>query len=309
MSSTDSESGKSQAKRQHVPLKYALTAMVLVLIGAAGVQSSSALSIGLFDSLGPVGTSGARMIVAALILLLVFRPRVFGRSKQAWLGIIVYGVSIAFMNLFLYLAIDRIPLGVATTIDFLGPCAVVLLSSRRLREWIFALFALAGVALITGFSAEADLLGIIFAACAGTFFGLYTFAAPRIGASEGGIRDLALSVTIAAVILSPFGAPTLVKADSFEWITLGVIALMGTALPFFVDTLAGKISSAGLIGIFFAFDPTLGTIIGAVVLGQTLSMTVLIGIILVIAAGAGIVWSASRTLPEQALPDMSETIR
>ncbi|MGO1435436.1 MAG: EamA family transporter [Canibacter sp.] len=294
---------------QHVPIQYALGALILVFIGSIGVQSSSALSIGLFSSLGPVGTSGGRMIVAAIILLIVFRPQIFGRSRAEWIGIAAYGVSIAMMNLFLYLSIDRIPLGIATTIDFLGPCVVVLLSSRRAREWILAIFALAGVSLITGFGGNINFWGIFFAVCAGTFFGLYTYIAPKIGSSQGGVKDLALSVTIAALILAPAGVPTLISAAKIEWLTLVIIAILGTAVPFFVDTLAGKISSAGLIGIFFAFDPTLGTIVGAVFLDQALTTTAVIGIVLVIVAGAGIVWSASRHVPEADFPDATEVIR
>jgi inner membrane transporter RhtA len=297
------------AKKPTVTRRHAVAAMVLILVGATGVQTSAALSIGLFASLGPTGTSGARMLVAAVILLLVLRPRVLNRSWHDWGGIITYGVAIAFMNLFLYHAIDRIPLGVATTIDFLGPCVVALITSRRALEWLLAVLALIGVGLITGLGGSLNAAGIVFAALAGTFFGLYTFVAPRIGRSSGGVKDLALSVAVAAVILSPFGVPTLFEASGSQWATLAVIALTGTALPFLTDTFAGKISSAGMIGIFFAFDPVLGSIIGSLFLGQHLALSTVIGVSLVILSGAGIVLSASQRAPKSELVDPGEMLR
>lgn len=280
-----------------VSARNATLAMLLILLGAGGVQLSSTIAVGLFNGLTPLGTSGARMLVAAVILLIVLRPQILGRTAQDWITVVTYGVAIAGMNGFLYMAIARIPLGVATTIDFLGPAVVALLTSRRAREWILAVLALLGVALIAGLGGDLDPLGVVFAAIAATFFGLYTFFAPRVGGSSGGVRDLALSVSVAAVLLSPVGVPTLVSASGSQWVSLALIALLGTALPFFVDTLAGKLSSAGMIGIFFAFDPVLGSVFGYLFLDQALTIPTIIGIALIVIAGSGIVFSASDRKP------------
>ncbi|MCW2288756.1 inner membrane transporter RhtA [Leucobacter luti] len=267
-----------------------IRAMVLVLIGSLGMQFSAVIAVGLFPAFGVLGTSSVRMLVAAVILLIIFRPRLRGRSRREWAGIVLYGVAMAAMNAFLYLAFDRLPLGVATTIDFLGPCLVALLASRRAREGALALVALLGVALIAGFGGALDPLGLVFAALAGAAFGLYTLLAASVGQSEGGLPSVALSVTIAAVLTLPFSVPTLPLIRAEHLVPLVASALLGTALAFTVDTIAGRLTSARVLGVFFAFDPVVGTILGAVFLAQLLTPLALTGVVLIVAAGAGIVW-------------------
>ncbi|CAG7616950.1 hypothetical protein LEUCIP111803_02045 [Leucobacter soli] len=268
--------------------------MVLVLIGSIGVQISSALAYGLFDTVGAIGTSSARMTIAAVLVLLIFRPRLRGRSRGEWAGIVLYGVAMAASNILLYLAIDRIPLGIATTLDFLGPCVVALALSRRLREGLLALLAFAGVVLIAGLGGPVDALGLVFGAGAGAAFALYTVLAAHIGKSEGGMQSMALSVAVAAILTLPFAAPAMPRMEPAHWLPLVLSALLGTALAFTVDTLAGRFASARVIGVLFAFDPMIGTLVGALWLGQSLTLPALAGIVLVVVAGAGIVWSAGR---------------
>jgi len=272
----------------------AVRAVILVLIGSIGVQVSSALAYGLFDSVGPIGTSTLRLTIAAVLVLILFRPSLRGRSGREWTGIILYGVSMAASNVLLYLAIDRIPLGIATTIDFLGPCMVALAMSRRLREGALALLAFAGVALIAGLGGPLDPLGLLFAALAGTAFALYTLLAANVGKSEGGMQSMALSVAVGAILTLPLAIPAVPAIQPVQWLPLVLSALLGTALAFTVDTMAGRLTSARVIGVLFAFDPTIGTVIGAVWLGQGLTLPALLGIGMVVVAGAGIVWFAGQ---------------
>ena len=274
-----------------------LRAALLVFVGAAGVQGSAAVAMSLFEPLGVIQTSTLRLLIAAVVLLLIFRPRLSGRSRREWASIVLYGVAMASMNIFLYLSIDRIPLGIATTIDFLGPCLVALVASRRLSEGLLAVMAIAGVAMIAGLGGPLDGLGLVFAAAAGVSFGLYTLLAAYVGQSTGGLSNMALSVGVAAVITLPISLPTVPSVELPEWGVLLLSALMGTALAFTVDTMAGKLTSARVLGVFFAFDPVVGTIVGALFLGQVLSLPALGGIALVIVSGAGIVWLAGRHSP------------
>ncbi|WP_240739841.1 EamA family transporter [Leucobacter triazinivorans] len=283
---THSSAARALARRATI------RAMLLVLIGAIGVQSSAAIAMGLFDALGVLGTSSVRMSIAAVILLAVFRPRLRGRSRAEWAGIVLYGVAMAAMNAFLYLAFDRLPLGVATTIDFLGPCLVALAASRRPREGLLAVAAIIGVGLMAGFGGPFDPLGLVFAALAGAAFGLYTLLAARIGQSEGGLPSVGLSVAVAAILTLPFAIPAVPLLEAQHLLPLLASAVLGTALAFTVDTMAGRLTSARVLGVFFAFDPVVGTIIGALFLGQLLTPAAVGGIVLVVAAGAGIVWSA-----------------
>ena len=121
-----------------------LTATGLVFVGSAAIQLSSAISSTLFASYGTVGTSALRMLIAAALLLVLVRPRVRRRSRSEWLGIVGYGAAMAAMNVSLYAAVDRLPLGVAVTLEFLGPCAVALVAARRVREGACALLSLGG---------------------------------------------------------------------------------------------------------------------------------------------------------------------
>lgn len=114
--------------------KSVVAATVLILLGSAGVQTSSALSSMLFERYGSTVTSSMRMAIAGVVLLIVFRLKLNGRSRDECLGIAIYGVAMAVMNTSLYVAIERIPLGIAVTLEFLGPCAVVLMSSRHVKE-------------------------------------------------------------------------------------------------------------------------------------------------------------------------------
>lgn len=275
----------------------ALRAVILVFIGATGVQLSAAIALGMFDSLGVLSTSSLRLLIAAVALLLIFRPRLRGRSGREWAAIVLYGFAMASMNIFLYLAIDRIPLGIATTIDFLGPCLVALLASRRLGEVVLAFVAFGGVALIAGLGGPIDALGLVFAGCAAVCMGLYTLLAARVGQSSGGLPSVALSVAFAALITLPLSVPTVPEVSAPQWGMLLLSALLGTALAFTVDTMAGRWTSARVIGVLFAFDPLVGTLVGALLLGQVLTAPALLGIGLVVAAGAGIVWMAGRGGP------------
>ncbi|WP_237466957.1 EamA family transporter [Leucobacter chromiireducens] len=280
----------SSSTAQHFTRSATIRAMLLVLVGSLGMQFSAVIAVGLFPAFGVLGTSALRMVIAAVILLAIFRPRLRGRTRREWVGIILYGVAMAAMNAFLYLAFSRLPLGIATTIDFLGPCMVALLASRRAREGALAVVALLGVALIAGFGGALDPLGLLFAALAGTAFGLYTLLAAQVGQSDGGLPSVALSVTVAAILTLPFSVPVMPLVRPEHLLALLTSAVLGTALAFTVDTIAGKLTSARVLGVLFAFDPVVGTILGALFLNQLLTPIAVLGIVLVVGAGAGIVW-------------------
>jgi len=266
-----------------------------VAVGSASVQVSSVLAASLFAALGPFATSGLRFLLAAVLLLIVFRPRLRGRSRSQWVGIVAYGVAMAAMNVSLYAAIDRIPLGIAVTLDFLGPCAVALAASRHWRESLCALAAFGGVLLISlGPGGYFDPLGYGFALAAAAFFGLYTVMASRVGKSDGGLGDLALSVSVGAVLTLPLSLPRLAghAPGPGQWGLLAASAVLGVALTFTMDTLAGRAADARVVGTFFALDPVFGSVAGWLFLGQGLTASAAAGIALVAAAGAAIVWLA-----------------
>ncbi|WAL40049.1 EamA family transporter [Brevibacterium sp. BRM-1] len=268
-----------------------LGAAALVVGGSAGVQVSAALSSRLFSAYGSFAVSGMRMAIAAVVLLAVIRPRLRGRGPGEWLGIGLYGAAMAVMNLSLYAAIDRIPLGIAVTLEFLGPCAVALAATRRLREAGVALLALAGVALISaGPLGYFDAAGYAAALCAAAAFGGYTLLAARVGKAGSGLDGLALSVGIAAALTLPLAAPHVGEVKPADLGLLAVCAVVGVAIPCSLDTLAGRLSSARVIGTLFAVDPAMGALVGFALLGERLSPAALAGVLLVAVSGALVVW-------------------
>lgn len=269
-----------------------LRAAGLVGVGSLGIQLSSAAAAGMFEALGPAAVSSLRMAIAAVVLCALVRPRLRGRTRRSWVGVGVYGVAMAAMNLSLYAAIDRLPLGVAVTLDFLGPCAVALLGSRHLREGLCAVLALAGVVLIAGPSGYFDLLGYVFGLGAACFFAVYTLFAERVGKDGDGLSGLALSVSVAAVVSLPFGVPVLPRVTVPQWGMLVLAALIGVVLAYTVDTVAARISDARVVGTLFSVDPVIGALTGAALLGQRISVLAWAGIVTVAAAGALLVWSA-----------------
>jgi inner membrane transporter RhtA len=272
-------------------------AVGLVTAGSGGVQVSSALASGLFDRLGVASVSAARMGIGAVILLAATRPKLNGRSARAWRDVAVYGLAMALMNICLYLAVQRLPLGVAVTLEFLGPCAVALVSSRTVADSVCALTALAGVALIAGPGGQFDAAGFAAGAGAACCFGIYTLYAEKVGKSNNPMQDLALSVTVGAVVTSPFAVIAATRMDARAWWVLAAAALVGVVLPYAVDTLAARISSARVVGTLFAVDPAMGLLVGFLVLGQTVGPVELCGVALVTLSGSLLVWGARRPRP------------
>ena len=267
-----------------------LQAMGLIAIGSIGIQTSSAISASLFSTLGPFAVSSLRLLIAAIILLAIFRPKLRGRTRSAWAGIVIYGIAMAAMNMSLYAAIDRIPLGVAVTLEFLGPCVVALLASRRIREGLCAIAALIGVVLISGPGGYFDLWGYAFGLAAAVFFGLYTIFAAKVGKTEEGLAGLALSVTTAGLLTLPWGLTEIGNVQPPVWGLLALSAAIGVVIPYSVDTIAARITSARVIGTLFSIDPAMGALIGLLLLGQAMDPTAIAGIIVVSIAGALVVW-------------------
>nr|VDG63764.1 Inner membrane transporter rhtA [Streptococcus thermophilus] len=279
----------------------ALRPVICVLIGSLGIQTSSVICSTLFGQLGTVAVSTLRLAIAAVFLFVIFRPRLTKLTRERWMNAVIYGIAMAAMNQFLFAAIDRLPLGVAVTLDFLGPCLVSFFGLKYWRGRMWALAAFAGVVLIAGPSSGLDPLGIVFGLLAGTFFAAYTVFAERVGKTEGGLGDLAVSVSVAAVLTFPLAAPSLGNVDTRAWLILTVAAVVGVVIPYIADTMAAKYSSAQVVGTLFALDPVLGSLLGWLFAGDQLTARIIIGIAVVTVAGAAITWQSApgkETKPE-----------
>jgi inner membrane transporter RhtA len=200
-------------------------------------------------------------------------------------------------SLALHAASARIPLGVAVTVQFLGPCAVALATSRRFAEAICAVMALAGVAVIAGPGGAFEVTGFALAFLAAAFLALYTVLAEKVGKSRAAMPDLSLAVGIAALTSLPFlgGGMSRMTPAAFGLIALS--AILGVVVPYTADTLAARLSSARVIGTLFSLDPVMGLLAGWLILRQTVSPLAAAGVVIVVSAGALLVWSGGRRRP------------
>ena len=268
------------------------------MVGAiVSTQIGAALAKGLFDDLGPGGTTFLRVAIAAALLALVARPSVAGRSRGDLTTAGLFGVSLAGMNLCFYEAIDRIPLGIAVTIEFLGPLGVAVVMSRRRLDLAWVVLAAAGVALFAdrGAGEALDPVGVAFVLAAAGFWAAYILLSARTGQAFPGGAGLTLAMIVGGALLVPIGVldgggallePGLLAAGAG-------VALLASAIPYALELEALRRMPTGLFGIVLSIEPGVAALAGFVVLGQGLGIRDVIAIGLVVAASAGASLSGS----------------
>jgi inner membrane transporter RhtA len=266
----------------------------LVGVGAGAAEVASALSVGAFATVGAETVGALRLVVAAIVLGVVFRPRPRRRPADEWLAIIGFGIAMAGTSLALHAAIARIPLGIAVTIQFLGPCVVALAASRRALEAMCAVMALAGVVVIAGPGGGFDAAGFALALAAAAFLALYTVLAEKVGKSKAAMPDLSLAVAVAALAALPFAGTGMARMTPGAFGLIAMSAVLGVVVPYSADTLAARISSARVIGTLFSLDPVMGLAMGWLILRQAVSPLAIAGVVIVACAGGLLVWSGGR---------------
>ncbi|EFL32969.1 integral membrane protein [Streptomyces viridochromogenes DSM 40736] len=264
----------------------------LVLAGGISVQFGGALAVTLMPRAGALGVVALRLFVAAVVLLLVCRPRLRGHSRTDWGTVVVFGITMAGMNGLFYQAVDRIPLGPAVTLEVLGPLALSVLASRRAINVVWAALALAGVFLLGGggFS-SLDPTGAAFALGAGAMWAAYIVFSARTGRRFPQADGLALAMAVGAVLFLPLGI-----AESgtklVDPVTLGLgaaVALLSSVLPYTLELLALRRLPASTFAVLMSLEPAVAATAGFLVLDQALTAMQSAAIALVIAASMGAV--------------------
>jgi inner membrane transporter RhtA len=276
-------------------------APVGMVLGAVGcVQFGAGLAATLCDDLGPVGTVLLRVGFAAVVLMVVWRPRVRGLRREEWWLVAAFGVSLAGMNGLYYLAIDRIPQGVAVTFEFIGPLGVALAASRRGLDVVWAAFAAAGVALLGGFGSSLDPAGVAFALGAGAWWAAYIPLSARVGRAFRGGDGLALAMVVGtAVLLVPGVADAGDALLDPELLALGAaVALLSSVIPYSLELEALRRIPARVFGVLMSLEPAFAALAGFLVLGQDLDAIEIAAIALVVGASVG----AARTAREPRPP-------
>lgn len=264
----------------------------LVLAGGISVQFGGALAVTLMPRAGALGVVALRLLVAAVVLLLVCRPRLRGHSRADWGTVVAFGVAMAGMNGLFYEAVARIPLGPAVTLEVLGPLALSVLTSRRALNLVWAGLALAGVFLLSGGGfGGLDPVGVVFALGAGAMWATYITFSARTGRRFPQADGLALAMAVGAVLFLPLGVA---EAGSrlIDPVTVGLgaaVALLSSVLPYTLELLALRRLPAPTFAIMMSLEPAIAATAGFLVLGQALSPVEAVAIALVIAASMGAV--------------------
>ncbi|MFI6008211.1 EamA family transporter [Streptomyces sp. NPDC051243] len=264
----------------------------LVLAGAVSVQFGGALAVSLMPRAGALGVVALRLLVAAVVLLLVCRPRLRGHSRADWGTVIVFGITMATMNGLFYQSVARIPLGAAVTLEVLGPLALSVLTSRRLINVVWAGLALAGVFLLSGGGFDSlDPIGVAFALGAGAMWAGYIVFSARTGRRFPQADGLALALAVGALLFLPLGIAES-GAKLIDPVTLGLgaaVAILSSVLPYTLELLALRRMPAPTFAVLMSLEPAVAATAGFLVLDQALSTAQSVAIALVIGASMGAV--------------------
>jgi inner membrane transporter RhtA len=264
--------------------------LVLVLAAIVSVQFGGALAATLVPQIGAGGSVVLRLLFATAILWAVARPRLRGHGRVAWFTVVAFGLALGLMNLSFYGSLAHLPIGVAVTVEFLGPLTLATALSRRLRDLGAVVAAAVGVVLISQALQtpwrELEWTGLGLAALAGACWAAYILASRRAGREFASLDGLALAMAVALVVALPFGVGS-VPAWSAEAVVKGLgIAVLSSVLPYSLELSALRRISPGVFGILLSLEPAAAALAGLLVLRQRLTVIQLGGMALVVLASA-----------------------
>ncbi len=281
-------------------IRDSIPAPLLCVTAMFAVQLGIALSKPLFGPLGVSGATFLRLTVAAVILLALTRPKLRGRSARDLGSAVLLGLASAGMTLLFASAVARLPMGTAATIEFLGPLSVALALARRASHLLWALLAGGGVALLTLFGSSGggpggalDPVGLAYAFGAAACYAAYILFTDKVGAAFQGFEGLAVSISIGALALAPFGLGQawhgLARSDSPGLLLLGIagVALLLPVIPYALEMTALRRMPQRVFSVIVSLEPAVSALVGLLVLGQLLGWAQLAGIGCVVAASVG----------------------
>ncbi|MDT7782138.1 MAG: inner rane transporter RhtA [Pseudonocardiales bacterium] len=265
----------------------------LVLLGIVSVQVGAAVAKQLFTVAGAAGTVTLRLVVAALVLVVIWRPSL-RLDRRTLLVVVTYGVVLAGMNLCFYAALARIPLGAAVTIEFLGPLAVAVFGSRRWIDGVWVLLAGAGVVLLTRVQGGLALSGVLFALAAGALWASYILVTAKLGSQTSDGKGLALAMVVGAVIALPFGVSSAGTAmlDPVVLAAGFAVALMSSVIPYSLELEALRRMPPRVFGILMSMEPAVAALAGLLLLGEELKPAQWVAVCCVVIASVGATRSA-----------------
>ena len=286
-----------------VRLPNRIPAVWLVISGIVSVQVGAASAKNLFDLVPPTAMVWLRLITSAVILLLVAQPRLAGHSGRDWLIVLGFGVSLMTMNWAIYQSFARIPLGIAVTIEFLGPLTVAVIGSRRFADLIWVVLAGIGVALLGVSRASLTLAGVGFALLAALGWAFYILLSAQTGRRWPGISGLAIASMVGAIALAP---PAIVEAGNqmlnSTVLMLGLaIGLLSSVIPYSFELIALRRIPPRVFSILMSLEPAVAALAAMILLGEFLSLVQWLAMACVVIASIGA--TRTSTTLDQPAPD------
>ncbi len=278
------------------PTPGRLTGVATMIGSGLSNQTGAAVGALAFPVLGPLGVVAVRQYVAAVVLLAVARPRLRGFTRRQWWPVLLLAVVFGTMNLSLYTAVDRIGLGLAVTLEFLGPLTIALAASRRRLDAVCALLAGAGVVVLMRPRPSADYTGMALGLVAACCWASYILLNRVVGRRIPGAQGAAAASTVSALVFLPLGVLVALRHPPTTAAVLCAVAagLLSSAVPYLADLLTLRHVPAQTFGLFMSVNPVLAALVGLVVLGQEMGGPEWAGIGAVVAANAVSIATARR---------------
>jgi inner membrane transporter RhtA len=264
-------------------------AIWLVLVGILSVQFGAGIAKDLFDEINPTTLVWLRLLTSALVLAALARPALRGRTRQEWLVVLGFGASLGVMNWAIYQSFARIPLGIAVTVEFVGPLTLAVLGSRRPRDLLWVGLAAVGVGLLGFERTGLDALGVVLALLAGGAWAAYILLSARTGRLWPGLDGLAVASVVATLLLSP-AAVARAGDDLLDprVLVLGaLVGLLSSVIPYSCEMTALRTLSPAVFGILMSLEPAAAALAGIVVLGELLEPVQWLAMAFVVAASIG----------------------
>lgn len=260
-----------------------------MLGGILSVQLGAAIAKDLFDLVSPTGMVWLRLVTSALVLSLIARPVLRGRSREDWLVVLAFGVTLGIMNWAIYQSFARIPLGIAVTIEFVGPLSLAVLGSRRPRDLLWVGLAAAGVLLLGLQPGDVNLPGVLFALLAGAAWAAYILLSARTGTRWPGLDGLAIASVVATVMLAPlaFGVAGTELLDPTVIALGAAVGLLSSVIPYSFELTALRTLRPATFSILMSLEPAAAALAAILILGEFLSAVQWLALLCVVVASIG----------------------
>ncbi|HEV2702110.1 MAG TPA: threonine/homoserine exporter RhtA [Steroidobacteraceae bacterium] len=286
---------------QRISRAASVLPIILLVLAMASIQAGASIAKTIFPLAGAIGTVTVRIVLGTLILAITMKPwraRIAQGSRRA---LLVYGMSLGLMNLSFYVALSRIPLGIAVALEFSGPLTVAVLTSRRPLDYCWIALAVGGLLLLLPIAHEGsrlDPVGVLFALGAGACWALYIIFGRRAGAAHGA-QTVVLGSVISTLVVAPIGLATAGTALLSRSVLVPglAVAILSTALPYSLEMVALTRLPARTFGVLMSIEPALAAFSGLVFLDERLSGMQWIAIILIIGASLGTTASVPQKVP------------